>query len=97
RDLLSFPTRRSSDLHALLNRSRLSHVFESVRQVPTQDAATIFIEPAGHGHKRRRCSQTEQISNTRDDLGVVVVRGRLSQNRLQRSEEHTSELQSRSD
>src|SRR5206468_11438693 len=94
-DLLSFPTRRSSDLfsgrnafakHSKHDRSRL---FEIARVLVRFDQVARFITNPNH-------SAVERIE-IRQSRARGVRKTAALRNKNTRSEEHTSELQSRSD
>src|SRR5690606_40001015 len=75
----SFPTRRSSDLSARLPRRRHRVRDKSLSQTPSLILRDGVSRGPGH----------------RPSSGQALVVGKLGTRRLERSEEHTSELQSR--
>src|SRR5206468_11942534 len=93
--LHSFPTRRSSDLTEI----RLS--------VEEQDSEVLIkigdrgqgIDPEDLPHIFERFRQANGHGRTRNSvgLGLYIVRSLVNAHGGRRSEEHTSELQSRSD
>src|SRR5205823_13695502 len=92
RDLHSFPTRRSSDLHRRLEPCRLADGEPVVRPLPRAGHGAGDDGPragrAGGAAVRRSRNETEGWRSAYLALGVGVLGIML------RSEEHTSELQS---
>src|SRR5206468_10306575 len=96
RDPHSFPTRRSSDLLAALPEDyRVVCTLYFMDDLAYQDIADIVGIPVGtvrsRLHRGRKMLQ-KRLWQVAHDLGIVGAA-----NEAGRSEEHTSELQSRSD
>src|SRR5690606_42027454 len=90
-DLLSVPTRRSSDL--LVGMAQAGDGRPSGRDIP-KNGEEILIANEQFGSIRREGDEPDAIT-VRELLDFDLVRERKQMHRMGRSEEHTSELQSR--
>src|SRR5690606_40483392 len=86
RDLHSFPTRRSSDLGAVLS-SAIAAASPLLGEPPSQR----WLAPPS----QRSRDQLFSVPSDRQVSGINEVRPSSRARRIMRSEEHTSELQSR--